>query len=66
MTESMPANTWSSTGNQLNDSTPSVPWQAAPALARAYVVTQQMGSVYNLCDALKAGTLFPELYRPYS
>lgn len=34
-------------------------------LARAYVPFQVMGQVYSPREALKKGTLFPELYRPY-
>lgn len=34
-------------------------------LARAYVPIQYMHKVYNPREALKHGTLFPELYQPY-
>lgn len=34
-------------------------------LARAYVPFQIMNQVFNPSEALKKGTLFPELYRPY-
>ncbi|NMB27411.1 MAG: spore coat associated protein CotJA [Tissierellia bacterium] len=34
-------------------------------LARAYVPIQIMNQVYSPSEALKKGTLFPELYRPY-
>ena len=34
-------------------------------LARAYVPFQIMGTVYSPREALKKGTLFPELYKPY-
>lgn len=34
-------------------------------LARAYVPFQTMNQVYNQAEALRKGTLFPELYRPY-
>lgn len=34
-------------------------------LARAYVPFQVMDQVYSPREALKKGTLFPELYRPY-
>lgn len=34
-------------------------------LARAYVPFQTMNNVYNSKEALKKGTLFPELYMPY-
>ena len=34
-------------------------------LARAYVPIQVMSSVYDPKQALKHGTLFPELYQPY-
>ncbi|MBU5438557.1 spore coat associated protein CotJA [Tissierella sp. MSJ-40] len=34
-------------------------------LARAYIPFQTMNQVYDPREALKRGTLFPELYRPY-
>lgn len=34
-------------------------------LARAYVPIQIMNQVYDIKEALKRGTLFPELYLPY-
>lgn len=34
-------------------------------LARAYVPLQYMSRVYDPKEALKHGTLFPELYQPY-
>ena len=34
-------------------------------LARAYVPFQIINQVYSPSEALKRGTLFPELYRPY-
>ncbi|MCG8400232.1 MAG: spore coat associated protein CotJA [Firmicutes bacterium] len=34
-------------------------------LARAYIPIQKLGRVYPPAQALEAGTLFPELYRPY-
>lgn len=34
-------------------------------LARCYVPVQVMTTVYDSREALKRGTLFPELYRPY-
>ena len=34
-------------------------------LARAYVPFQIMNQVFSPDEALKKGTLFPELYRPY-
>lgn len=34
-------------------------------LAKAYVPFQIMGQVYNQAEALRKGTLFPELYKPY-
>lgn len=34
-------------------------------LARCYVVIQRLGTVYPPDKALEAGTIFPELYRPY-
>jgi len=34
-------------------------------LARAYVPFQVMGRVYEPAEALKRGTLFPELFMPY-
>jgi len=66
MTESVPVNTCSSTtATQPNDFSGSISEPGALTLARAYVVNQCLGSVYSLCEAFKAGTLFPELYRPY-
>jgi len=35
-------------------------------LARAYVPFQEMNEIFNQCEALKRGTLFTELYMPYS
>ena len=35
------------------------------SLARAYVPFQFMNQVYSKEEALKRGTLFPELYKPY-
>lgn len=35
-------------------------------LARAYIVPQEYGETFNPREALCKGTLFPELYRPYS
>ena len=34
-------------------------------LARCYVPIQVMNMVFDSKEALKKGTLFPELYRPY-
>ncbi|HAP93463.1 MAG TPA: hypothetical protein DCM26_02415 [Desulfotomaculum sp.] len=34
-------------------------------LATAYVPRQRYGAIYSPAEALKKGTLFPELYRPY-
>lgn len=34
-------------------------------LARAYIKFQVMNQVYNQREALRMGTLFPELLRPY-
>ncbi len=34
-------------------------------LARAYVPFQRMNQIYSPAEALKKGTLFPELYKPY-
>ncbi len=34
-------------------------------LANAYVPYQQHAKSFLLCEALKKGTLFPELYQPY-
>ena len=34
-------------------------------LARCYVPIQVMTTVYDSREALRRGTLFPELYRPY-
>lgn len=34
-------------------------------LAEAYVPPQVMGKIYGPKEALKKGTLFPELYIPY-
>lgn len=33
--------------------------------AKAYVRSQTFGRTFNACEALKKGTLFPELVRPY-
>lgn len=35
------------------------------SIARAYVPFQYMNQVYSSEEALKKGTLFPELYKPY-
>ena len=35
-------------------------------LARAYVPFQIMNQVFNQEEALRRGTLFPELYKPYT
>ena len=34
-------------------------------LARAYIPFQIMNQIFSPDEALKKGTLFPELYRPY-
>ncbi len=34
-------------------------------LAQAYIPFQVYGDTFDLMTALKYGTLFPELYRPY-
>jgi len=34
-------------------------------LARAYVPFQYMNQVYSPEEALRKGTIFPELYKPY-
>ena len=34
-------------------------------LARCYVPIQVMSEVFSSREALRKGTLFPELYRPY-
>jgi hypothetical protein len=34
-------------------------------LARAYIPFQTMNQVFSPSEALKKGTLFPELYKPY-
>jgi spore coat associated protein JA (CotJA) len=34
-------------------------------LAKAYVPFQKINQVYSSSEALKKGTLFPELYKPY-
>jgi len=40
-------------------------WESAP-LAMVYIPWQYMNEVFeNLCDALQAGTLFPELEKPF-
>lgn len=41
------------------------PMQNKLELARAYIKIQELNEIYNLREALKRGTLFPELYRPY-
>ena len=35
-------------------------------LAEAYIPFQTYTQSYNLSEALQKGTLFPELYKPYS
>lgn len=35
-------------------------------LAKAYVVFQKLNQVYSQREALQRGTLFPELYMPYT
>lgn len=35
-------------------------------LAHAYVPYQIMGQIFSLEEALRKGTLFPELYMPYN
>lgn len=35
------------------------------SLAMAYVPWQEAGSMYSPLDALKRGTLFPELFKPF-
>jgi hypothetical protein len=37
----------------------------APQLAHAYVPFQQLACIYPPMKGLKAGTIFPELDRPY-
>ncbi|NLY76667.1 MAG: spore coat associated protein CotJA [Tissierellia bacterium] len=34
-------------------------------LARAYVPFQRLNQIYSPSEALRKGTLFPELYMPY-
>lgn len=34
-------------------------------LAMAYVPWQRFGQTYDLCKALSAGTIFPELNKPF-
>ncbi|PIH05820.1 spore coat associated protein CotJA [Clostridium combesii] len=34
-------------------------------LARAYICPQKFKRIYKVDKALKRGTLFPDLYRPY-
>lgn len=36
-------------------------WQ----LARPYIINQPFTSIYPLEEALKRGTIFPDLYKPY-
>lgn len=33
--------------------------------ARAYILPQEYENLYSVCDALKIGTIFEDLYRPY-
>ncbi len=35
-------------------------------LARIYTPAQVPGELFSLCEALKKGTVYPELYQPYS
>lgn len=34
-------------------------------LAMAYVPMQEFNTVFELCEGLKNGTIFPELYKPF-
>lgn len=34
-------------------------------LAMAYVPIQEFSTVFDLCEGLKNGTIFPELYKPF-
>lgn len=36
-------------------------WQ----LARPYIINQPFTTIYPLEEALKRGTIFPDLYKPY-
>ncbi len=36
-----------------------------PRLAQAYVIWQKYGQIYSPAEALKKGTIFPDLYSPY-
>lgn len=45
---------------------PGLPPHSGMELARIYFPIQKLGAVYSPTQALKMGTLFPELYRPYS
>jgi len=44
---------------------PSLP-NSGIQLARAYIPIQSFGQIYDFSTALKTGTLFVDLYRPYS
>lgn len=35
-------------------------------LARIYTATQIPGELFSMCEALNNGTVYPELYQPYS
>lgn len=37
-----------------------------PRLARAYVIWQKYGPIFNPSEALEKGTVFPDLYSPYT
>lgn len=38
----------------------------SPQLANSYVPYQDLGEIFDPCEALENGTLFPELVSPYA
>ena len=52
--------------NQYAGYYPGNPNMPGLELARAYIPIQRLGQLYPPSVALDTGTLFPELYRPYT
>lgn len=59
-------NSFTSAPAQNNNSPMTSRFPASTPLAMAYVPFQQMSEVYDEDNALKKGTLFPELDLPFS
>jgi len=53
-------------GMPVYPGTPGFSGDMGIALATAYVPPQVFRNMYSLTEALNKGTLFPELYRPYT